>query len=387
MELAAMTSVTFISGNSWHHDEVRRLLSGVRVERSRVGLDKGTGETLEAIATARVLDGFRQLRAPCVVENTGMFLETREAFPGSRFKRLFGELGEEAFARRYGGARGVVRIVVAYTADGRDVQLFDGQNEGTLLDAPRGAGGYGWDRLWVPNGFDRTLAELASSKYVVNMRLRPFLELGAVLRGDGFAGVFESHITVAPCDERAFAEACSALDVKCICIELPRGEHRRQPMTGAHHHGSYRDVIQDVHRLAETLVRGGFTVVRTKLEAVGPHRDIPLTDDAARAAPPSNYFEHHAKVVLPAGADEAPIAEAFRGAGAHLSRNARRNDGEGARERFVTVRSWGVGQRTADERFERVVAVAHGLGLSLRNRVREYTVHDAGHEVDRGWMS
>jgi inosine/xanthosine triphosphate pyrophosphatase family protein len=379
-----MTRVTFITGNGFRHEEARRLLSGIDVERSRIALDKGTHSKLEAIAKARILDGYRQLQRPCFVENTELFLDTEPAFVGARFKRLHQELGDSAFAERFGGLSGFTRVVVAYTADGEHVQTFEGQSTGQIATKPRGSGGYGWDRLWIPDGFSKTLAELESSKYVVNMRLLPFLELGAELRGSGFDGVFESHVTVAPCDEPSFAATCDTLGVKAIFVELPQGSHRRQPMTGAHHRGSLHEVMLAVHQLARDIARAGFEVVRTKLEAVGRHRDIPQTDAEAALSPPTNYFEHHAKLLLPAGADEAAIREHFKGVDAHLSRGAPRAD---LRQRFVTLRSWGLGQSSADARFARVLALADELALPLRGRLREYTVYDSALELDTGWMA
>jgi len=39
-------------------------------------------------------------------------------------------------------------------------QLFDGECDGKILLAPRGENGFGYDPLFVPEGFDRTFAEL-----------------------------------------------------------------------------------------------------------------------------------------------------------------------------------------------------------------------------------
>jgi non-canonical purine NTP pyrophosphatase (RdgB/HAM1 family) len=380
-----MTTVTFITGNGWRHDEAKHLLAGLRVERSRIALAKGASDQLEEIAAARVRDGYRRLGAPCFVENTGMYLDANDTFAGARFKRLLQELGEGGFVARYAGVRGITRVVVAYTADGETVSSFEGCNCGRVAEEPRGEQGYGWDRFWIPDGFERTLAELNRSKFVVNMRLQPFLELGAELRGAGFDGVFESHVTVAACDEAAFARACDALGVKALFISLPRGRHPRQPMTGAHHRGPLHEVMVTVHQLAHELAKAGFEVTRTKIEAVGPHRDLPLTDAAAAAASPESYFEHHAKLVLPSTERESELASAFAAQGAYLSRGAPRADG--VEQRFVTLRSWGLGQASADARFERVLALARELGLALRNRTREYTVYDSALEVDAGWMA
>ena len=66
----------------------------------------------------------------------------------------------------------MARVAVAYE-DGSGPRVFSGSISGTLLKDPRGEGGYGWDRIWVPDGYDRTLAEMQSSKFVVNMRAAP----------------------------------------------------------------------------------------------------------------------------------------------------------------------------------------------------------------------
>jgi XTP/dITP diphosphohydrolase len=39
-------------------------------------------------------------------------------------------------------------------------EIFEGACEGRILEAPRGARGFGYDPLFVPNGFDQTFAEL-----------------------------------------------------------------------------------------------------------------------------------------------------------------------------------------------------------------------------------
>ncbi len=374
--------ITFITGNGWKHAEAKRLLSGLDVAWARLTLTKPDSELLEEVASARVRDGFRQLGSPCFVENTSLALDSQH-FTGAQFKRALKELGEAGFASRYGGARGLTRVVLAYTADGVQVQIFEGQIEGELLKVPRGAGGYGWDRLWVPEGYRQTLAELAESKDVVNMRQAPFIELASMVRGDAVGGIFESHVTVAVCDPVAFAAQCEALKVKCLWIEQT-GERPVQPMTASFHHGVFRDAMFSMQAQAQHLARAGFSVLRMKLEAVGRHRDVPQTDAEASRTPKSNYFEHHANVGLLPGTDEVELAEACRALGAHFSRNARKVD---VAERFVTMRSYGVGQLTANARFEPVLALFDSRGLPVRNKVREYTVYDSALEVDRGWMA
>jgi non-canonical purine NTP pyrophosphatase (RdgB/HAM1 family) len=387
-----MTPVVFVTANESKHDEVRRLLAGLDVRWARLDLARPEGDDLESIARARAREAYRRLGAPCFVENTGLWLWDHGGAPGASFKRAWRTLGEEGFAARYGGSRGIARVVVALAEADSDsgVRLFAGSIAGALLAAARGAGGYGYDRLWVPDGYERTLGEMAGSTYVVNMRAAPYLELGDHLRGRTTAGTFEAHVTVGlggGTGIGAFRAACAELGVKCISIELPDGETRVQPMTASFHRGELLEVQREVLALAGELVKKGFSVARTKIEAHGRLHLAPETDEEALRGPSTSYFEFHIKLALPPEIDVASLAERFEEIGAHLSRNAHKARGEdGLAEHFVTVRAHGVGRTTAEARFACVCEEVARRGLVVRNRIREYTVFDTNVGLDRGWI-
>lgn len=61
-------------------------------------------------------------------------------------------------------------------------RIFDGACEGRVIDSPRGAHGFGYDPLFVPNGFDRTFAELSEEeKNRISHRARALEKLRAAL--------------------------------------------------------------------------------------------------------------------------------------------------------------------------------------------------------------
>jgi len=395
-----MRPVVFITANQSKHAEVESLLAGIDVRWERLGIARPDAPDLESIARERARLGYAELGVPCFLENTGLYLYDHEGAPGASFKRLWRELGEDGFAKRFGGSRGAARVVVALAEGPRkeDVKTFTGSIAGTLLDAPRGEGGYGWARLWRPDGYDRTLAEMATSTYVVNMRAVPYLALGDHLRGQTFTGTFEAHVTVTLAKGREeeemdrFQAACAELGVKHIAIELPSGETPRQPMTASFHRGALAKVEAEVVAIAQALARKGFDVPRTKIEAHGIPRDAPESDEEAARAPTTSYFEYHVKLALPSDADLAELGSRCRALGAHLSRNARAGVGkDGLVERFVTLRVHGKGRVTAEERFReltKMLETAMGeLGGALRGRIREYTVFDTNVALDRGWLA
>jgi inosine/xanthosine triphosphate pyrophosphatase family protein len=392
-----MTRVVFVTPNQGRQAEVRRLLADVELEMSRLGPAVPDGLDLEASARVRAAGAFAQLGRPCFVENTGFELEGEPLVRGAALKERLAALGEDGFCQAYAGRRCVAHVVVALAeAPGvAGVRVFLGELAGVVADAPRGDGGQGWDRVFVPDGYERTLAELGASKYLINMRHAPYLDLADHLRGRSFGGAFEAHVTVrladAAADAPRFRHACDALGVKCVMIELPEGEHAAQPMTASVHRGGLREVQDEVHALARALVGDGFEVVRTKIEALARNADIPETDEQA-ARSPAGYFEYHLKLLVPgAGQDGhelalARVTAACAPHGARLSKNANKRRPDGSEERFVTLRVPGEGRVHAEARLDALADALAPLGVLQRGRIREYTVYDSNVALDRGWI-
>lgn len=412
-----MTRVVFATPNQGRREEVQRLLADIDVEWSRLGPAVPPGLDLEASARLRSLAVLRETGKASFVENTALDLEGEGELRGAEVKARIAELGEEGFCRAFAGRRAVLRVVVALaepTADtrgapdplatasdtapsaagpaaarpGERVTVFEGGLSATVADAPRGPDAWGWDRVLVPDGHRRTLAELGDAKYLVNMRNGPYLDLADHLRGRRAGGAFEAHVTVRAGAEDVprFREACDALGVKCVLIELPAGAVTAQPMTASVHRGALREVQDEVHALGRALVARGFDVVRTKIEALPRNGEIPVTD-AEAALRPAGYFEYHVKITLPEGdaAARAAVEAAVAPLGARLSRNANARRRPGEEDRFLTLRVPAAGQAAAEARFRALLDAVEALPYPIRNRIREYTVYDSDVQVDRGW--
>jgi len=68
--------------------------------------------------------------------------------------------------------------------DGETLRTARGVAEGSIAGSPRGSQGFGWDALFVPNGGDRTFAEMApAEKDRVSHRGRAWAEMARRMRG------------------------------------------------------------------------------------------------------------------------------------------------------------------------------------------------------------
>ena len=146
-----------------------------------------TGATFEenALLKARAIADYTGL--PAVADDSGLCVDALNGMPGVLSARWAGGHGDDkanlelvlAQVADVPGARLGARFVCAaalVTDSGEWV--VTGQVEGRLVRAPRGSGGFGYDPIFLPDGFDQTTAEMtAEAKDAISHRGRAFRAL------------------------------------------------------------------------------------------------------------------------------------------------------------------------------------------------------------------
>lgn len=123
--------------------------------------------TLEGNALQKAKFIWEKCKINCFADDTGLEVEFLNGAPGVFSARYAGELCNfndnidkllrELGETPYRNAR--FRTVVALILDGIEY-FFDGAIEGHIITEKRGIGGFGYDAVFVPNGFNETFAEL-----------------------------------------------------------------------------------------------------------------------------------------------------------------------------------------------------------------------------------
>ena len=54
--------------------------------------------------------------------------------------------------------------MIAIAANGEVIETFEGEVKGRIIDEPRGSNGFGYDPIFVPDGMDKTFAELTQEE-------------------------------------------------------------------------------------------------------------------------------------------------------------------------------------------------------------------------------
>jgi XTP/dITP diphosphohydrolase len=178
--------------------ELARILAGLPVVLT--GLDgypdapdvKETGATFEenALLKARAMAAYTGL--PAVADDSGLCVDALNGMPGVLSARWAGGHGDD---------EANLDLVLAQIADVPDDRrqahfacaaalvlpsgkehVVTGEIHGRLIHAPRGTGGFGYDPIFVPDGYPQTTAEMpAAQKDAISHRGRAFRALAPLI--------------------------------------------------------------------------------------------------------------------------------------------------------------------------------------------------------------
>ena len=154
-----------------------------------------TGATFEENALAKARDGFQATGLPCVADDSGISIDALNGMPGVLSARWSGVHGDDPAntalllaqladvpAERRGGAFVSACALVWGTGDAEQT-VVRGEWPGTVSTEPRGDGGFGYDPVFVPEGTDRSAAELSpAEKDAASHRGRALVQLLPALR-------------------------------------------------------------------------------------------------------------------------------------------------------------------------------------------------------------
>jgi non-canonical purine NTP pyrophosphatase (RdgB/HAM1 family) len=176
-----MTNVTFMTGNQHKADYLQRLL-GVEIAHKKVDLDELQSTDLHEIIEHKVRQAHAIIGAPVLVEDVSLEFKALGNLPGP-FIKFFVESrdGLEHLCRMLDGLderRASAKCTFGYF-DGRNVVFFDGELAGEIAMHPRGENGFGWDKIFCPEGYGgRTRAELSVEEDETTYQtIKPFAQL------------------------------------------------------------------------------------------------------------------------------------------------------------------------------------------------------------------
>ncbi len=128
-------------------------------------------DTLQGNAISKAQFLWDRCGRGCFADDTGLEVEALGGAPGVRSARYASDECDsrknmQKLIKELSGIqnrKACFRTVIALIIDGK-VSLFEGRLKGSIIDAPSGSGGFGYDPIFLPDGYTKTLAELTSQE-------------------------------------------------------------------------------------------------------------------------------------------------------------------------------------------------------------------------------
>ena len=126
-----------------------------------------TSDTIEGNAYQKANYIYEHYHVDCFADDTGLEVEALNGAPGVYSARYAGPQHNSkdnirkllTDMKNIENRNAQFRTAIVLILDGK-MHLFEGTIKGTIIRSERGSGGFGYDSVFVPDGFEKTFAEL-----------------------------------------------------------------------------------------------------------------------------------------------------------------------------------------------------------------------------------
>lgn len=187
-----MKTLVIATHNSGKLKEFRSLLAPLGYELTssgELGLPEPDETASDFAGNARIkaLAAAKASGLPALADDSGISVAALNGQPGVYSSRYAGDDYPGAFVKIISAANAKQNWAAWFTCalclaqpDG-STATYIGEAHGRIAPEPRGGDGFGYDPIFIPNGYEESYAELGARKEAVSHRARAFEQVAAVL--------------------------------------------------------------------------------------------------------------------------------------------------------------------------------------------------------------
>lgn len=172
-----ITKLVVASHNMGKINEIKSLLAPLKIEvQSAAELHltdiEETGKTFEENAKLKANTISLKCGLPCLADDSGLCVDALGGRPGvysaryapnRDFKKGMEMLLKEISDSGSKNRKAHFSCFMALANPNQKTKIFEGRVNGTIAEKPQGNGGFGYDPIFIPEGYDKTFAELGDN--------------------------------------------------------------------------------------------------------------------------------------------------------------------------------------------------------------------------------
>ena len=173
-----MRQLLFFSNNKNKTIEIKKIFKKFNLEvLSLNDLDmidepKENGKTFEENAKIKSDYGFNKTGLPCFADDSGICIESLNWKPGILSKRFLNNFksNEDCFkniiksTKKNGKQNAYFKTSISITVKNNQNIIFNGKIDGSISKEAKGEFGFGYDPIFIPKDYSKTLAELSTKE-------------------------------------------------------------------------------------------------------------------------------------------------------------------------------------------------------------------------------
>ncbi len=167
-----MKQLIFATHNTHKSDEVKHIVDNLFEVKNLSDINffdeiPETGNTFKENALQKALYLHNKLNCNCFADDSGLSVDALNGEPGVLSARYAGEPSNSQrntekllkALKNKTNRKAQFITIIAVILDGQ-THFFEGIIHGTITETPRGNGGFGYDPIFIPDGYSQTFAEL-----------------------------------------------------------------------------------------------------------------------------------------------------------------------------------------------------------------------------------
>lgn len=158
-----MNKVIYITGNKFKLFTAKQVLEplGIEITNQKIDCPEIQSNSIEEVAKYSSKYASEFLQCNTLKNDTGLVIPALNNFPSAYTRYVEETIGEEGILRLMENIKDRTAYfleVYAYTEYGKEPKIFISKTEGTIALEKSGEYGWGYDRIFIPKGKTKTLA-------------------------------------------------------------------------------------------------------------------------------------------------------------------------------------------------------------------------------------
>ncbi len=184
---SSRVELSIVTGNRAKGEEALRILEalGVKARVIVMGKLEVQSDNLEEIALHAARVAYTTLRRPLAVDDSGLFIEALNGFPGPYSSYVYRKIGIRGILKLMEGEvnrRACFKTALAVIIPPLE-KVYTGETCGEIALEPRGEHGFGFDPIFIPEGYTKTYAEMTlEEKNTISHRYKAYKRMVEDLR-------------------------------------------------------------------------------------------------------------------------------------------------------------------------------------------------------------